>query len=333
MKLIYILFSIVFTTVFFTSASAQGKTDYSNAISIMIQGSQSEPTVGSGLGVAAEISNISDSTVSLDGATITLTLPPELLGPFTVTLAYDAFLPTEWETIEANQPSSITLQPGDTYKVFWSPGRGEYSIDSTTLFGGIIKTIKSELKFIFFTPGEYTLTVDAKYWIENQPDYHTITVSSPLRFAAPQSVILFGAALGGLIAFYIFPHSRRRLIIGDKARESTFWAIAARVGKEIAGIVGAILLSAIVTILLARISETQFLIKVSIADFWGAIAIGFVANYLGARGLEKLLPQLGSSSKPAETPAPQVEAAPEPATPPKGNKDDTGKANEEDNKI
>jgi len=55
---------------------------------------------------------------------------------------------------------------------------------------------------------------------------------------------------------------------------------------------GAVLLSAIVTILLARISETQFLIRVTVADLWGAVAIGFVANYLGAELIKKMIDRL-----------------------------------------
>ncbi len=95
----------------------------------------------------------------------------------------------------------------------------------------------------------------------------------------------------------------------DEPRKNTFMEVVQKFAKEIAGIFGAILLSAIVTILLSRISETQLLIKVSIADFWGAIAIGFVANYLGARGLEKLLPQSGSSSAQVSSTTPLAEEA------------------------
>ena len=59
------------------------------------------------------------------------------------------------------------------------------------------------------------------------------------------------------------------------------------------------LLSAIVTILLSRVSESQFLIRISITDFWGAIAIGFISNYLGYEILKKLI----GSDKNSETQA------------------------------
>ncbi len=296
MKSTNLLLLVVFSALYCTFATAQRKPDYSSPISIKIQSSQSQPTVGTGLGVTAEIKNVSDSSVIIDGRTITLMFPPELEGPFKGTLAYEGFLPTEWAMGEKGLPTSIKLLPGDTYKIFWSPGRNYDSNETTSITSSIRKTIKSEMKFLFFQPGEYTLTVDAKYWFHPNEDYHTTAESTTLHFAAPQSVILVGAALGGLVAFYLFPHARRRMIIRKKNREITIMSVVQRVAKEIGGIVGSILLSAIVTILLSRISETQFFIKVTVTDFWGAIAIGFVANYLGARWLDKLLLQSSSSS-------------------------------------
>jgi hypothetical protein len=68
------------------------------------------------------------------------------------------------------------------------------------------------------------------------------------------------------------------------------------------------LLSAIVAILLSRISETQFLIRVTIADFWGAVAIGFITVYFGSKALEQILGK--SSPTPKETgPSDQTSSA------------------------
>jgi hypothetical protein len=44
------------------------------------------------------------------------------------------------------------------------------------------------------------------------------------------------------------------------------------------------------TVVLSRIAETQFFIKVSVSDFWGAIAVGFLANYGGWALLDKMVP-------------------------------------------
>jgi hypothetical protein len=45
------------------------------------------------------------------------------------------------------------------------------------------------------------------------------------------------------------------------------------------------LMGVVVTILISRIAETQFFVKVTINDLWGAIAVGFVINYYGPRVL------------------------------------------------
>ena len=48
----------------------------------------------------------------------------------------------------------------------------------------------------------------AQYWLDPgyaDNAYYTETQAAIVRVAAPQSVILLGAALGGLIAYFIFP--------------------------------------------------------------------------------------------------------------------------------
>ena len=49
-----------------------------------------------------------------------------------------------------------------------------------------------------------------------------------------------------------------------------------------------VLLSIIGTILLSRLADTQFLVKVTVNDFWGAVAIGFVINATGKKLLAKI---------------------------------------------
>src|SRR5207253_7905007 len=95
-------------------------------------------------------------------------------------------------------------------------------------------------------------------------------------------------AIGGLLAYFLLPQARQKLV-QPSSGESPLGRIVNRIVKEVAGIAGAVLLSTMITILLSRISETQFLIKVTITDIWGAIAIGFIANYVGAKALDKIL--------------------------------------------
>ena len=60
------------------------------------------------------------------------------------------------------------------------------------------------------------------------------------------------------------------------------------------GLGTAILLSTMVTILLARLSESQFLISVTVNDLWGAIASGFLITAAGPTVLEKFTKLFGA---------------------------------------
>jgi len=124
-------------------------------------------------------------------------------------------------------------------------------------------------------------------------DYNVISQDAILHVNAPESVILIGAAIGGTIAFILLPGVRNRsddstTVAKDSSRLS--WVAG------FFGLLGAITLSIIVTILLSRMSEGQTLIRITASDLWGAIAVGFVANYLGNSILRNILPPLPGES-------------------------------------
>jgi hypothetical protein len=55
-------------------------------------------------------------------------------------------------------------------------------------------------------------------------------------------------------------------------------------------------MSVIITILLSRIEQTAFFIKVTVSDLWGAIAIGFFGNYGGMALIDKMVRPQGSTN-------------------------------------
>jgi hypothetical protein len=121
-----------------------------------------------------------------------------------------------------------------------------------------------------------------------------VVATKTVDFAAPEEVILIGAMLGGLIfATIAFVRSEETVVNGGQGGR---WSIAKKLGNIGLRIAGSILLSVIVTVLLSRIAETQFFIKVSVSDLWGAIAVGFLANYGGWALLDKMIPQDGKSA-------------------------------------
>lgn len=131
--------------------------------------------------------------------------------------------------------------------------------------------------------GEYKVLVAAKVGIGQPPSAKDGYVSFPevgnLKVAAPQFVILFGA-LVGLISWLLFPQGR------DKAMnmERMEWTmrgvggLLSQLAWYLSSIACACLLAAIVTVLLTRISESQFLVKISITNFWGAVVVGSSRN-------------------------------------------------------
>jgi hypothetical protein len=272
-----------------TSARAQTQTDTSPLISIELQSSRPQVVAGSGLGVTAKIKNVSNSTVYLRERGLTLTLPIELEGARSEVYGYPAFFPTELHGAGHGDYFGhiVAIKPGDTYYALWSRSNsfsGDGSQISTPAYIG--KEIYSQAQFLFFNPGDYAITALAKYWTDpSLPEngYRTVSAGVTLPVSAPQFVILFGAAMGGLIGFFILPQWRREKSAGDSLSmhfvRSTLIAF------------GAILLSVITTILLSRLSQTQFIVAVTVNDFWGAIAIGFATNYGGYKLLNKIVPR------------------------------------------
>lgn len=285
-------------------------------ISIAIEASRAQPTVGGSFSLLATVKNLGAKPITFTGMKTTLFIPPEISGSEDPSLCtfYGYF------TTEAGEPNftyayPVTIQPEDVYTVAWTLGTPTTMTTPNPaatpgtqprppgVIHGMIERIKSEMQFVFFTPGDYKATVALRYHVDGDPDtvLRSVSQSALVHVAAPQSVILSGAAAGGLLGYIITllfltkktPQSEEK----ETAAKSTHmpqWLneiirVAVKLSKFIAGVIGSVLLSAIVTILLSRLSETQFLIRVSINDFWGAIAIGFVANLTGIKILSKIV--------------------------------------------
>ncbi len=269
-------------------------------ITVAMKTSRSQPTAGTGLGVMADVTNVSDETIFLHQKHFALILPPELEGPGKWSYGRYGSFPTEPGVEGDAWEAHLSLKPGDSYRVFWTKSYGPTEGGKeSSFFQNVLRQIHDESTFLFFSPGEYTITVDAKYWTDPSfppTGYRTIVQSMNLQVASPQSVVLIGAAVGGLVAYFFLPRGRPKLA----RRRSTGKRIVGRILIEVVGIVGAILFSGLFTILLSRLSDTQFLIRVTVVDVWGGVAMGFVANYFGVRVVDAALRKVSGNEVPAE---------------------------------
>lgn len=255
-----------------------------NTLKITLIPSREQAVAGSYFGITARVENVSDKAVYFTPRSFTMTAPPELdpEGP----RAWPAFFAdVQLSDIDRNKDAEaywkryddtvMVLTPGSNVSAFWS---GRFREKETSPIGQSFRNLS-------FVPGRYTLTVVASYW--DTPDgptnkaaqWHTQTVEMQEVVSAPQSVILFGAGLGGVFAFLLVWRFNESLYSG--------WGRG-----NIIGVLSAISLSIIVTILLARLSDSQFIIRVTVSDLWGAMAVGFIGAASGPAILQKFVAAL-----------------------------------------
>ena len=173
----------------------------------------------------------------------------------------------------------IELAAGSKTTVFWN-GRKR---------SGSENWLSSHLSELFTPPGSYPITVVASYWDAKEGaqqktlDHHSYSTVLTVSIVASQGAVIFGAILGGLIAFFLLPGTRF-----FQPAEAALHSIPQTILRYISGMLASVLLSIIGTILLSRLADTQFLVKVTVNDFWGAVAIGFVINATGKKLLAKI---------------------------------------------
>jgi len=272
-------------------------------LTISIDGTRDVLSVGTSFGLSGTITNNSSSIIYLNEKYTTLKVPSEIEGPYgKADGMWYAFFPSadHGDNDEKTYSATIAIRPGEKTAVYWLiDPREMFSLkeeaerkkpDLSLAFNQIYKQVSTELNYLLFSPGSYKITIAVAYWssgdLAGSP--HLSAETKVVNVAAPISVILFGAGIGGLIAFAILPQARRGIVMAIETDNPYIQKLFGTT-KLIFNLLGAILLSAIITILLSRISESQLLIRVTVSDLWGAIAIGFIANYLGTEVLNKVI--------------------------------------------
>jgi hypothetical protein len=288
------------------------------SLEITLEPTRPQPTAGSGGLIIGTIKNTSQVPVVICEQTTTLTVPSEITQEAHVSHEYAVFTVEGREVYENDD--ALVLNPGQSTHAFWSVNRSFARTEETTWtpknwIQQLWKQLDIEMGYMFFQPATYKFSVQVKFWpvIEGKvitkeelklsnydaPGYQNAVATTTTPISAPVTVILFGAAIGGLGAFTLGKLSGRADAVQARYKSAAM-SLLATVATNVSGAIGAMLLGCIVTILLSRLAETEFPIRVNVSDLWGAIAIGFVGAYSGTSVLAKILDRTDSNKKVAD---------------------------------
>ncbi len=171
----------------------------------------------------------------------------------------------------------------------------------TTLSGRIKRAID-------FTPGNYEYYLSGRFSVctkvgEINNCYfptRSFGQSATFQVGIDQSLIIVFAVLGGLLAYLVVSVRGDDGAIGEfftlLTSEPGLKGIAKAVSKDglilaikiLRDIVGVAILSSAFTIVTSRLSDSQFPIKVSVLDVWGAITVGFLSYFAGNKFIDSL---------------------------------------------
>lgn len=258
---------------------------------------------GQGLGIYAELENLADAKIIIFDNETTLVIPPYLTGNGVCAYSLGSMFPTEMN-VHSDPPtkdprgSSVTLAPGAKYRAVWDLSyRDEDKRCDSDFWGRVWGTIG--LRMAGFVPGPYNFTVEGKAYFDlgRSNDYYTFIENADLLIEIPQYLVIIGAIVGGWLGYLVSAIGAK----GDFARWTELQTKRQYLGFAwmiVYKMLSAALLSVVVTILLSRLADTQFAIKVSVSDFWGAITVGFLSYFVGSKLIDQIL-QTANSRAPS----------------------------------
>jgi hypothetical protein len=269
-------------------------------VDVELRPSRSKVVAGELWSVVGEVENRSKQTIWIVNRFSMLTLPPELWGQLSLAGSMAAFFPTVFS--RPNTDEIIRIEPGKSYFINWKlDTRMGQQREPENLIDRVLDIVhrvgNAWTEHLFFVPGEYIVSANVHVWptpprleggkVVNPGESITQSTSIEVSVEASQWVLIFGAIVGGMLAFLLqLLHGVRGVFDGrfvSHGRSRRFVTVLVGLGS-------ALLLTSIVTILLSRLSSADFLINVEVRDVWGALATGFVIQWWGFAYIAKVLP-------------------------------------------
>lgn len=262
-------------------------------VDIRLFPSRGSPVAGELWSMSGVIHNRSTKPVWIVDAQTVYTLAPEMWGLKSRRGSIGAFFPT---IKERKQDEVVRIDPGASYSVIWKispPGaedrkKNPFEEDrEMNLFEEVSAILRN---YMFFRPNNFVTSSTVHVWttppkfengkVTNIGSSYPITTIKEVTLDASPWVIIAGAAIGGLFMFVL------QLLFGripSPADVSDFLKLI------FTGLISAVLLSSISTVLLSRLASFDFVINIKIKDVWGAIASGFVIQWAGYTWLASVL--------------------------------------------
>jgi hypothetical protein len=269
-------------------------------VKVTIETSRPEVTTGGGYGIYADLQNLKSDPVTLYPRETTLVVQPELADKYPCVFELNGFFPTETNpSKEFPLGRPIVIQPKEHYRAFWDMngeaiGLCQGGQEQSWWPDWIADRMRSSKNRLAFMPGDYAFVVVGKAYVspegKAETKYHTFTQDVKLHVGITQMGAITAAVLGGIIGYIVMALRKD----GDFAvlwkkpdgkPRHWFWYLFFILRNGFS----AALLSAVVTVILSRISDTQFPIKVTVSDFWGALTIGFVAYFTGNNLINRIV--------------------------------------------
>jgi hypothetical protein len=316
-----LLITLIFSTNIFLAQSPQQPPGASppdginltqNILKVTISSSRSDVSRNETYGVYADLENVSSRAIEIRPNETVLVVLPEVGQALGCIMETSGLFPTEISSSGNTPGGGVIIQPNEHYKVFWNLDQSAPSM--------LGKCPKEDNRWaavtrgLGFVPGDYVFTVEGKIYPISTPggknpgQYHTYTESKALHVSLSQLYVMFAAAIGAFFAFLVVrlrdnPHPKPFSFTGG-------WQSLLAVGRWLRQAFSAALLGATITILASRLATTQFPIRVSVDDVWGAIAIGFVSYFIGNQFIDRVANLTHPASQPSTAMQQQVTSSP-----------------------
>jgi hypothetical protein len=279
------------------------------SVKLTLQPSRRQLPIGAPWSITGLVENQSAAPIYITNRFTALTLPVEVLG------ARVTAVPATFPTMEGTlaQPAHgyqvVKVFPQHTYPVVWhvEPLTSVYRITELLVPGvqnwsQLFSMLWSDMRhMLFFHPHPYQIAATVHYWKTNPQAYldclqqsvrqvdvstaPSVMTTMVVDLEASTWVILFGAWLGSVTAYLFLVCMRKRP-----------WSVS--------GFLGSWLLGPTVALFLKRLGDAVFLVTINVNDFWGAIVIGYIAQYIGLQIIDRYVIGRPASELPPAQPSP-----------------------------